>query len=578
MPIRPLLLRPAFGAYWAGGLLSNTGTWLQNVSASIFIFTLTGSPLLVGVLNVATFAPILLFSPAAGTLSDLVDRRRVVVVTQMLSMLAAVGLTAMTAVGRATPALLIGAGFVLGTSYAFAKPALSSLLPALVAKEEIARATAVNTLQFAVGQILGSALASFLLAVAGPAWAFGVNAATFLGPTLAMAVIRLPPHPARSDGRRARGGTREGFRFLRSTDGLLAVLGMVVLANASTEALRTLAPSLTTTVLELEPSRAALLVTAYSAGSAVGLVLFGVVLRVLDPRRALAAAFGLQAAGVLGVALSPSFALTLVAAVPIGVGFSLAIPLLNSALQHASPEDFRGRVMAAFAMAHLGVRPAFALLAGALATVAGARVALLAFLTLALLALLLLRRTGSLDGVPPPAPPQDTERSPMPLVPGQTAPDFTLPGPNGQWSLSAQRGRPVVLYFYPKDGTPGCTAQACDVRDSWEEFTRLDVAVVGISPDPPQAHAAFAREYDLPQVLLSDEEHEVLETYGAWREKRKEGRPVRGVVRSAVVIDAFGLVAAVLDPIDPQEQARRALEVLAAVVPTADPRDARRPR
>jgi MFS family permease len=393
---RPLLLRRAFGAYWAGGLLSNTGTWLQNVSASIFIFTLTGSPLLVGVLNFATFVPILLFSLPAGTLADRVDRRRVVVVTQTVSLVAAVALTVTTAAGRATPGLLVAVAFVMGTSYAFAKPALSSLLPALVAKQEVARATAVNTLQFTVGQILGSALASLLLAVAGPAWAFGVNAVTFLGPIAAMAVVRLEPL---AQGRaKARGRAVDGLRFLRSSEGLLAVLGMVVLANAATEALRTLAPTLTTTVLALPPSRAALIVTAYSGGAAGGLVLFSVFLRVLQPGQAVAAAFTLQALGVLGVALSPSFALTLAAAALIGIGFSLAVPVLNTALQNASPEDFRGRVMAAFAMAHLGVRPAFALLAGALAAAGGARVGMLAFGLLALLALVLLgARAGRFD-------------------------------------------------------------------------------------------------------------------------------------------------------------------------------------
>lgn len=396
-PSRPsaLLLRRDFGAYWAGGLLSNTGTWLQNVSASILIFTLTGSPFLVGVLNFATFVPILLFSLPAGALSDRVDRRSIVVVSQAISLVTALALTVVTAAGRVNADLLIAVAFVFGTSYAFAKPALSSLLPALVDEDEVAHATAVNTLQFTVGQILGSALASLILGVAGPAWAFGLNAVTFLGPMAAMAVVRLPR--LRAGGGKRRGGAVEGLRFLRSTEGLLAVLGMVVLANAATEALRTLAPTLVSTVLGLDPSRAALIVTTYSAGAAGGLLLFNVVLRVLAPTRAVMAAFTLQVLGVLGVALSPSYLLTLVAAVPIGIGFSLAVPVLNSALQTASPEHFRGRVMAAFAMAHLGVRPAFALLAGWLATVSGARVAMLAFVALALAGVALLATAPRLE-------------------------------------------------------------------------------------------------------------------------------------------------------------------------------------
>ena len=215
--------------------------------------------------------------------------------------------------------------------------------------------------------------------------------------------------------------------------------------------------------------------------------------------------------------------------------------------------------MAAFAMAHLGVRPAFALLAGALAAVAGARAAMLAFVVLAAVALLLLRRSTIFRSSPTPT---DTETT-MPVTAGQTAPDFTLPGPSGMWSLSSHQGRPVVLYFYPKDGTPGCTTQACQIRDHWDEFESRGVAVVGISPDPPSRHAGFAEEHGLPQVLLSDEDHEVLQAYGMWREKVKDGKPVMGVARSSVVIDAQGRVVAVLDPLDPEDQASRALDALA---------------
>jgi MFS family permease len=373
-------------------VISNTGTWVQNVTASILIFSLTGSAFLVGVLNFATFAPILLFSVPAGMLADRVDRRFVVVVTSAISALAAAALAVVTLQGRVTATLLVAVAAVLGTAYAFAKPATSSLLPALVPRDEVPRATVVNTMQFTVGQVAGSALASLLLATAGPGWAFGVNAVTFLAPIGAMLLIHLPPSGSpRSKGRR---GALQGFRFLRSAPGLLAVLLVVVLNNSATEMLRTLAPSIATRLLERGESAAALIVTSYSMGAAAGLLLFGTFLRVLSPPRAIAVASVLQVVGVLGVALSPSYPLTLAAAVPIGIGFSIAIPVLNAALQNGSPDEFRGRVMAAFAMAHLGVRPLFALLSGALAALAGARVAVLAFAAFAVLALVIGTRTS----------------------------------------------------------------------------------------------------------------------------------------------------------------------------------------
>lgn len=151
----------------------------------------------------------------------------------------------------------------------------------------------------------------------------------------------------------------------------------------------------------------------------------------------------------------------------------------------------------------------------------------------------------------------------MHVSPGDVAPDFTLDGPGGAWTLSAHRGKPVAIYFYPKDGTAGCTTQACNVRDNWAALDAAGAVIVGVSPDDGNSHAAFTAEHDLPQVLLSDPDHEVMRQYGAWRTKVKDGQAREGVVRSSVVVAPDGRVAAVLDPIDPQDQAAAVLSVLA---------------
>ncbi|MFW6186676.1 MAG: thioredoxin-dependent thiol peroxidase [Actinomycetota bacterium] len=127
------------------------------------------------------------------------------------------------------------------------------------------------------------------------------------------------------------------------------------------------------------------------------------------------------------------------------------------------------------------------------------------------------------------------------LAPGRPAPDFTLPDAEGRpVSLADLRGRRVVVYFYPKAATPGCTTQACDFRDSLERFTADGFAVVGISPDPPQALAAFAEKEALTFPLLSDADHRVAEAYGAWGEKNNYGRTYEGLVRSTVVVGPDG--------------------------------------
>ena len=134
----------------------------------------------------------------------------------------------------------------------------------------------------------------------------------------------------------------------------------------------------------------------------------------------------------------------------------------------------------------------------------------------------------------------------MTIEAGQPAPDFTLPTDGGgTLSLAALRGRPVVLYFYPKDDTPGCTKEACAFRDQFPDFSALDAVIVGISKDPPKSHDRFKDKYTLPFSLASDEQAEVAKLYGVWVEKSRYGRTYMGMDRATVLIDAAGLVRSV---------------------------------
>src|SRR5918999_3768409 len=124
---------------------------------------------------------------------------------------------------------------------------------------------------------------------------------------------------------------------------------------------------------------------------------------------------------------------------------------------------------------------------------------------------------------------------------GKQAPDFELTSDSGERvRLSSLRGQPVVLYFYPRDDTPGCTAQACGIRDAWEELERRGAIVLGVSPDDPRSHLKFKEKYGLPFTLLADEDHTVAEQYGVWVEKNMAGRKYMGVERSTFVIDPNG--------------------------------------
>ena len=149
---------------------------------------------------------------------------------------------------------------------------------------------------------------------------------------------------------------------------------------------------------------------------------------------------------------------------------------------------------------------------------------------------------------------------------GETAPDFALPDQDGNTvRLSDLRGRNVVLYFYPKADTPGCTTQACGVRDRAADYEAANAVVLGVSPDPPEKLRRFADKYGLAFTLLSDEDHAVAEAYGAWVEKSMYGRTFWGVQRTTYVIAPAGRVAHVIPKVSPKTHDDEVLKVLGAM-------------
>ena len=146
---------------------------------------------------------------------------------------------------------------------------------------------------------------------------------------------------------------------------------------------------------------------------------------------------------------------------------------------------------------------------------------------------------------------------------GDKAPDFTAPtDQGGQLSLASLKGKRVVLYFYPKDDTPGCTTQACDFRDNFAALTSKGYEVLGVSPDGESSHQKFKAKYDLNFTLLCDPDHTLAESYGVWREKKNYGRTYMGIVRSTFVIDAAGIVEQVLDNVRAKGHVARLMKIL----------------
>jgi len=383
-----------FAVYWTGGLLSNIGTWLQAVVGSVFVYDRTGSALAVGVLNFATFLPVLIFSVWGGVLSDRFDRRHITVVTHAASLAVGTVLAVLTFTGNVTEVHVVVTAFLLQTSWAIAKPSVISLLPALVPRAALAEAVGLNTLQFMLAQLVGPVLATILLGTAGYALAFSINAATFLGPNLSMVYLYSRGLGARAQ-RTARTAVAEPplgvIAYVRSQPWIASVLLGVVATSAVIEVIRTTSPVLVSTRLGLPSSDTGLIVAASSVG-----MMIGIAASVPLGRRGFArtlAPVGLvfQLVGLFIVSQATQMSVAAPAVGLIGCGFSFCFPVLTSTLQTEVPDAVRGRLMSIHQMAHLGSRPFAALAAGAITASAGVPAACLAGMILAPIGLFAVR-------------------------------------------------------------------------------------------------------------------------------------------------------------------------------------------
>jgi MFS family permease len=271
------------------------------------------------------------------------------------------------------------------------KPSISALLPELVPKDRLDEAVALNTLQFIIGQLLGPLLATLVLAVAGAAAAFLINALTFVGPILAMAYLLrrgIGAHAHADDreaveGGRAKAGPSGVVAYIRANGWIGQMLITVVCASAAMEVARTTAPALAAEQLRVGESGAGIIVAAQSFGSAIGVFTF-VTLRNRLPAGIVApTGMAIQAVGLVGLAFSSSLLLASASVTLVGLGFSMAFPVPTGALQKDVDPSYRGRVMSVHQVAHLGVRPFAALAVGAIA--AGFGLATASLLTIVIL-------------------------------------------------------------------------------------------------------------------------------------------------------------------------------------------------
>ncbi len=355
-----------FGPYFVGSAVSASGTWFHNLAASVLVYELTHSPVLLGVLNFCQFAPILVLAPWAGRVSDTYDRRRVLLVTQPAGAVisAALALTAWT--GHATVAVVFAFSVLLGSLNTFSNASQMAMVGSLVEREDVPQAVALNSITYTLARAIGPVSAAGVIALFGSAAAFAVNSLSFLVFTLGLLLVT-----ARAQPRAARSRLRESFAVLRAEPRLIGFFAVVLTVSFVTDPVNTEGPALAA-AFGLSPEWAGAIVGVFGAGAVSAGVLVGG--RQASATR-IAGTLVLMGLGIVGLGLSPWFGLALAFAGAAGAGYLSSNAAATAKLQLGVAESMWGRIMALWSVAFLGIRPIASMIDGILAGTIGVRAA-----------------------------------------------------------------------------------------------------------------------------------------------------------------------------------------------------------
>lgn len=359
-----------FWPYFAGNLLSNCGTWFQNIAQAILVYRLTRSTFLVGVVNFAQFVGVFLLAPWAGAAADRFDRRRLIVVTQVIATAVTAGLATLQAAGLATTPIVIGLVLVVGLTWAFAVPAIQAMVPDLVPPGLVPSALAMSSLTFNLSRAVGPVLGAAVVAQWGIAVAFGLNALSYLGLIVGLLAVRPRQAPRRTGPGL---GWRDSLRLVGNDSALLALLMVVAAISISQDPVSTLTPGFSSEVFGRADTMTGLLVGAFGAGAAVAAATAAG--RASDPVRRLAPGSLLMGLGMLGFALAPTLPFAFAALTVGGFFFMLTNTGATTALTLEVAPEQRGRVMALWSLCFLGTRPPASLVDGAVASTTSLRTA-----------------------------------------------------------------------------------------------------------------------------------------------------------------------------------------------------------
>jgi MFS family permease len=358
-----------FGPYFVGNASSASGTWFQNLAASLLVYRLTHSAFLLGVLNFCNFVPVLLLAPWAGSAADRFDRRRLLLVTQFGSTAVSAGLAALAWAGLARVWVVIACAVVLGVGSAFAAPASQAMIGDLVTREQLGSAVALNSMTFNLARAVGPALAALSVRKLGIPASFAINSGSYL--LLVVGLLVVNPAP-RLLAKRGEARLRESLRLVRDEPRLLAFLLIVTVVGFASDPVNTESPAFAQ-AFGRPDTDAGYLIGAFGGGAV--LAAFLVAGRVGGSRGRMLITLSLLGGGMIAYSLVPWLPVAYVLLGVAGFGYLASNTAATSRLQLGVDASQRGRIMALWSVAFLGLRPVASLADGAIAAAFGVRTA-----------------------------------------------------------------------------------------------------------------------------------------------------------------------------------------------------------
>jgi MFS family permease len=352
------LLRPgAFRRYIIGSLISDSGTWMQMMAQSWVMSGLTNKAILLGLVNFAAGLPALVLAPVAGSLADRLDKRKILVATQIAQIIFAIGLGFLVMTGRVQIWHIVFFALLLGIAFSYEMPAISALVPELVKRDEIAAAVALDRSVFHGSRLIGPSLAGLFVGWWGAASAFFTNALSFLA--LIAALISLPKRPVGTaeEEEQRRSGILEGFRYVRSNRIILALIALIALNTIFVfPAISVMLPLYVRNILHLGAQSMGWLMAVSGSGAFLGSI--GLLSVAREHRLKFMGGNVLAiAVGVFLMSRSQSFLLTAFAMGAIAIALSMNFGLANTIVQEQAPAHLRGRVSAVVGMSFFGLMP-----------------------------------------------------------------------------------------------------------------------------------------------------------------------------------------------------------------------------